>query len=114
MSDDVGPTNGPQRIAPSDVSQPRGDQPIVELRFVNPNGETEVWMLGKNALPWGDKDFRAAVRLAYLDYGVDTRLGIQLAAINRLLDHVRSHHADLRSEFDVPGHNWRCKYQAKD
>lgn len=129
MSDDERPTNfSPMRIAQEKLQAPRKDQPLVELRFVNPDGETEVWLLGKGALPWDDKDFRGAVRMAYLDRGVDMRLANQRDAIERLQKdvdtgeealtlsqnaladarkHIAHHHAGLIGVFG-------CGYPAKE
>lgn len=100
------PTPGPERIKLADLSGPRKDQPIVELRFVNPNGDTEVWMLPTLALPWEDSDFRGAVRLAYLDRGVDSRLATQRGSIDRLQSHVDFHHDGLAGVFP-------CGFQEK-
>jgi hypothetical protein len=75
---------GLQRIVLPDISQPREDQPTAELRFVNPDGSTEVWIISKAVMPWDDENFKSAVRLAYLDYGVDSRLANQRASIERL------------------------------
>jgi hypothetical protein len=101
---------GPTRLTGEQIGRkPRKDQPLVELRFVNPDGETEVWMLGTAALPWEDDDFRAAIRMAYLDHGVDMRLKNQRDAIDRLLKHVQHHHADISVSSKNSGYS--CDYQ---
>ena len=63
-----------------------------ELRFTNQNGETEVWVFGLN-----DKDvkwFKSKTTEAYIDDGVDSRLGLQANAVGRLMKHVAWHHKE--------------------
>ena len=63
----------------------------VELRFINTDGETEVWMVEAN------KDFLSAIRrgrdtpLAYIDDGIDIRIANQRNTIDRMLSHLHMH-----------------------
>lgn len=63
----------------------------VELRFVNTEGETEVWMVDAN------QDFLSSIRrgrdtpLAYIDDGIDIRIANQKRTIDRLLAHTQFH-----------------------
>lgn len=100
------PNPGPERIKLADLSEPRKDQPIVELRFVNPDGNTEVWMVHKESIDLLALSSFGLVRLAYLDKGVDSRLANQSASIDRLQSHVDFHHDGLAGVFP-------CGFQEK-
>lgn len=107
-------------VGPSTLGRVAGDQPTVELRFVNALGKTEVWMVETNR---GLLDlmeqmaevngFGPRIRLAFLDHDVDARLGRQVESINRLLDHVNFHHTELaeidRKEFALQ--DYACSYE---
>jgi hypothetical protein len=77
---------------------------MLEVRFTNSTGATEVWMVPDKF--WG-KDTEGfldvmresgAVKLAYLDSGVDTRIGL-------LMEHVGFHHEGFKGIFP-------CGYQS--
>jgi hypothetical protein len=96
---------GPTRVPLEDLGRPAANQPLVELRFVNENGSTEVWMLKREMLDFEGLSSPTRVRLAYLDRGVDTRLANQLASIESLQRHIKYHHNMMESE----GHSG-CDY----
>jgi hypothetical protein len=77
----------------------------VELRFINTDGETEVWMVEAN------EDFLSSIRrtrntpLAYVDDGIDVRIATQKRTIDRLLSHVKFHCPQFSSR------NGTCKFR---
>lgn len=105
------PGRGPKRILQGDLSEPRKDQPIVELRFVNPDGDTEVWMVHKESIDLQALSSFGLVRLAYLDKGVDSRLATQRESIDRLLKHLNTHHDEILNEAHNRGADWACDYR---
>jgi hypothetical protein len=102
---------GPTRVPLEDLGRPAANQPLVELRFVNENGNTEVWMLKREMLDFEGLSNPTRVRLAYLDRGVDSRLATQAESINRLQAHVNQHHNELHSEYETRIKGWACTYQ---
>jgi hypothetical protein len=64
-----------------------------ELRFTNQDGQTEVWLFGLN--DHDTKWFKSKTTEAYIDDGVDARLGLQANAIGRLTKHLAWHHGEL-------------------
>lgn len=79
------------------LGQLREGEQSVELRFVNQQGETEVWILkGANVGPNRLAGLTGAtVWKAYIDDGVDSRLGLQREIIERLYRHLDQHHDNL-------------------
>lgn len=96
---------------PEGLGRLKEGEQTVELRFVNSEGQTEVWILkGENVGPNRICGLTGAVVWrAYLDDGMDTRLGNQRASIQRLLDHLEFHHNKL-GPVDLIG----CGYEGKD
>jgi hypothetical protein len=85
---------GPKRIELNELGKPDPKQPIVELRFVNTNGDTEVWLLRRDTLDFEGLSDPTRVRMAYLDPGVDSRLGTQAQSIERLQAKLDAHHTE--------------------
>lgn len=76
---------------------------LIELRFTNPKGKTEVWIIqppaeidgfGPTFNPQEMAGCGEVVR-AYIDDGVDARLAVQAASVDRLAKHVSHHHDQL-------------------
>jgi hypothetical protein len=109
MSYQLSNSPGPKRVPLDQLSRPRSDQPTVEMRFVNENGDTEVWLIRKDKLDFEGLSSPERVRLAYLDRGVDVRLATQRDSIERLQRHVESHHEYLRKYAQED--DWMCNYQ---
>lgn len=83
---------------PDGLGQLREGDTTAELRFVNTKGETEVWIL-KGVDPVrltgsSEAGIRGVVCKAYIDDGVDARLGLQREIIERLHRHILAHHDD--------------------
>jgi len=79
------------------------DVQIVELRFTNEDGETEVWHLPAQQMATRLVDDNVLIQpvnilQAYIDDGVDVRLGNQAEIIGRLMRHLRAHHDELGVE----------------
>lgn len=102
---------GPRRIELNQLGRPAENAPIAELRFTNKDGKTEVWMLGVETLDFEGLSSPQRVRIAYLDEGIDIRLGNQRDAIDRLLRHVNAHHSDIADGWDMPDQPWKCNWQ---
>jgi len=105
---------GPRRIELNQLGRPAESAPIAELRFTNKDGKTEVWMLGVDTLDFEGLSSPQRVRIAYLDEGIDIRLGNQRDSIDRLLRHVNAHHEDLKGEYETPNEKWQCTWQDPD
>lgn len=65
----------------------------IQVRFVNRDGKTEVWIIPARALNLGD--LRAEVLMAGIDNQVDVRLSNQAEIIGRMTQHVEYHHEEL-------------------
>lgn len=86
---------------PHQLGLPNEHVSTAELRFVNKDGHTECWIFKLNSGVYPDQMLkemvdRDKVWVAYLDTGVDSRLGNQAAAIDRLTRHLAAHHDDLQ------------------
>jgi hypothetical protein len=88
----------PVRVDTSALGSPDESQPLVEFRFTNTEGATEVWLLRRETLDFEGLGSAERVRMAYLDNGVDSRIARQRESIERLLRHVDAHHSDLASD----------------
>lgn len=78
---------------------------MLEIRFTNTDGHTEVWMVKAEDL--GTPDFmrdNRVVKLAYLDSGVDSRVGLLLQQNSAFRDHIVDHHRELAEL----GADWSC------
>ena len=103
---------GPKRIQLNQLGRPADGNPICELRFTNKDGQTEVWMIRTDTLDFEGLSSPTRVRVAYLDEGVDVRLGNQQASIDRLLKHLDHHHVDL-TVYNKDA-EYRCDYKEPD
>lgn len=110
--------HGPERVELSKLGRPAQNQPIVELRFINQNGDTEAWLIRRETLDFEGLSSPTRVRVAYLDRGVDTRLATQKASIERLgsqlyesAQHISAHHRDIADGRDMPEGPWVCNWK---
>lgn len=82
------------RLTPAQYGRLHEKSDTVEIRFMNQAGNTEVWTVGEAmASEILERARRSrAVLAGHLDRGIDTRIGVQRAAIERLQRHVEFHH----------------------
>lgn len=88
-----------------DVENPGAPHPalggMLEIRYTNTEGSTEVWMVPNHL--WGESSeglLRVirrshAIKLAFLDSGVDSRIGLLRAKAEADREHIESHHDEL-------------------
>lgn len=102
-----------RKLEPDRLGRLGKDAQVVELRFTNEDGETEVWHLPAQQMAARLVEENlliqpANVVQAYIDDGVDSRLGNQANIIDRLMRHLAAHHAELGVEQAKD-----CSYMAK-
>lgn len=109
--------NGPQRIDLKDLGSLKPDGGLIEVRFTNTDGRTEVWMVPNDI--WGQASegaleiLRPHVKLAYLDYGVDSRLGLQRDRIDLMLRHIQQHETSekyMHDRYSQSGEPYACTF----
>ena len=89
---------------------------MLEIRFTNKDGVTEVWMVPNK--PYGQDGVeilaslrREGVKLAFLDSGVDSRIGLLSQQAETARDHIGKHHDELREFFRREyGADYHCQF----
>lgn len=84
---------------------------LTEIRFTNTFGETEVWMVPTWLWGEGSESLlsvikKGGVKLAFLDSGVDSRIGLLMKQLETAREHIGVHHDELtmlyRREYGTP------------
>lgn len=83
---------------------------LVEFRFINQDGATEVWMVEPSDTMMALLRAEERVKLAYIDSGVDVRVGLLTESRTALQDHVASHHEELTALYQKEfGVSYACR-----
>lgn len=95
---------GPKRLELTDLGHHLPASGLIEIRFTNQDGKTEVWMVpnkyreDEESSVLGMLREGSYVKLAYIDNGVDSRLGLQRDRMDLMLRHIQHHEAELEKK----------------
>lgn len=88
-----------RELKAEEIGRLKHGETTVQMRFVNEDGETEVWIVALGLIQEdANKELhalRTTILKKFIDDQVDVRLGNQANSIDRLTKHLLWHHEEL-------------------